>query len=243
MKKVAIHQPCYLPYLGVFYKMWLADEFVYLDDAQYSNGYVFDWNRIKTPQGECRLKVPTERKFGQTLLEVQPKNFLGWREKHLKTIEMNYKKAPYFREFFQVFSDVLMREYASLAELNIALMDTLAEWFCIYSPRIRSSCMGIGTRSEARVIEICQRVDADVYISGTGGRNYQETEHFADAGIMLTYTDYLPVPYTQQWGEFRKNMSAIDYAMNCGHDIDEYFHRCSLVEMSYEKGREVMPFG
>lgn len=234
MKKVAIHQPCYLPYLGVFYKMWLADEFVYLDDAQYSNGYVFDWNRIKTPQGECRLKVLTERKFGQTLLDVQPKNFLGWREKHLKTIEMNYKKAPYFREFFPVFSDVLMREYGSLADLNITLMGTIANWFRIYTPRSLSSCMGIETRSEARVIEICQRLGADMYISGTGGRNYQSPEHFADAGITLAYADYIPVPYAQQWGEFRKNMSAIDYAMNCGHDIDKYFRKCMDAEIIQE---------
>ena len=38
---VTIHQPCYLPYLGVFHKIWKADAFVFLDDAQYSNGYVF----------------------------------------------------------------------------------------------------------------------------------------------------------------------------------------------------------
>ena len=69
---VTIHQPCYLPYLGVFHKIWKADAFVFLDDAQYSNGYVFEWNRIKTPQGECRLKVPLHKEFGQTLREVVP---------------------------------------------------------------------------------------------------------------------------------------------------------------------------
>ena len=51
MGVVSIHQPCYIPYLGIFYKIWQSDKFVYLDDAQYSNGYVFDWNRIKTHRG------------------------------------------------------------------------------------------------------------------------------------------------------------------------------------------------
>ena len=68
---VTIHQPCYLPYLGIFHKIWKADVFAYLDDAQYSNGYVFEWNRIKTPQGECRLKVPLEKNFGDTLRKAE----------------------------------------------------------------------------------------------------------------------------------------------------------------------------
>ena len=104
MKSVSIHQPCYLPYLGIIYKIWRSDIFVYLDDVQYSNGYVFEWNRIKTPQGECRLKIPLEKKFGQLLTEVKPKDFLGWKEKHLKVVEMNYKRAPYLVEllYFQM---------------------------------------------------------------------------------------------------------------------------------------------
>ena len=93
---VTIHQPCYLPYLGVFHKIWKADAFVFLDDAQYSNGYVFEWNRIKTPKGECRLKVPLHKKFGKTLREVVPKTGLGRQHNHIKILKKNYKKDPYF---------------------------------------------------------------------------------------------------------------------------------------------------
>ena len=228
--KATIHQPCYLPYLGVFYKIWQADEFVYLDDAQYSNGYVFDWNRIKTPQGECRLKVPTARVFGQKLTEVTPKNLLKWREKHLKTVQMNYKKAPYFGEFFDLYKQILMEDYESLAALNIALMDMFMEWFGLHPVVHKSSDMNLETRSEARVIEICQRIGADEYISGTGGKNYQEEDHFVGAGIKLTYADYIPLAYPQQWGGFQANMSALDYAMNCGHGIDNYFQKCKEKE-------------
>ena len=45
MKSVSIHQPCYLPYLGIIYKIWRSDIFVYLDDVQY-RVYVLTGNKI-----------------------------------------------------------------------------------------------------------------------------------------------------------------------------------------------------
>lgn len=228
MKTVSIHQPCYMPYLGVFYKIWQSDVFVYLDDAQYSNGYVFDWNRIKTPQGECRLKVPTEKHFGQQLNQVRPKYELGWREKHLKMIEMNYKRAPYFHEFYPVIRETLAKEYRSLAELNIEVMDMFIRIFSFRNPlaRYHSSWFHLNSRSEARVIEIVKLMQGDVYISGTGAKDYQSEEDFTAAGIRLMYSDYQPLEYGQQWGgPFLPNMSALDYVMNEGPDVEKLFRR------------------
>lgn len=223
MKVVSIHQPCYIPYLGIFYKIWQSDLFVFLDDAQYSNGYVFDWNRIKTPQGECRLKVPTTRIFGQKLTEATPKDFLGWRDKHLKTIRMNYRKAPHFSEVFSDFSDCILSEHGSLAELNIATMKLFMDKFGWNIPVFRSSDMNLSSKAEARVIEIVQRVGGDIYLSGPGGRNYQSEEHFTNVGIKLVYSDFRPLEYRQQWGDFLPNMSVLDFCMNEGYEIEGLF--------------------
>lgn len=223
MNTVSIHQPCYIPYLGIFYKIWQSDMFVFLDDAQYSSGYVFDWNRIKTPQGECRLKVPTARIFGQKLTEVVPKDFLKWKDRHLKTIRMNYRKAPHFSEVFSDFSDCLLSEYGSLAELNMATMNLFIDKFGWKIPVFLSSDMLLDTRAEARVIEIVQKVGGDTYLSGNGGRNYQSEEHFIQAGINLVYSDFRPLKYSQQWGYFLPNMSVLDYCMNEGYEIDSFF--------------------
>lgn len=224
MKVVSIHQPCYIPYLGIFYKIWQSDVFVFLDDAQYSNGYVFDWNRIKTPQGECRLKVPTARIFGQKLTEVTPKDFLGWKDKHLKTIRMNYRKAPHFSEVFSDFSDCILSEHGSLAELNMDTMKLFMDKFGWKMPVYRSSDMRLGSRAEARVIEIVRRVGGDTYLSGVGGRNYQSEDHFTNAGIKLVYSDFRPVEYRQQWGDFLPNMSVLDFCMNKGYEIEGLFN-------------------
>ena len=233
MKVVSIHQPCYIPYLGVFYKIWQSDKFVYLDDAQYSNGYVFDWNRIKTPQGETRLKIPLEKKFGDLLTEVKPKDFLKWKDKHLKTIQMNYKKAPFFNEVFSDYSDCILMNFGNLAALNMATMDLFMDRFGWKKQVFRSSEIGIQTKAEARVIEIVQKVGGYTYLSGDGGRNYQTEEHFTKAGIELVYPGFKPLEYRQQWGEFIPNMSVIDYCMNEGYEIEEFF----------DKTREVILYG
>lgn len=233
MNIVSIHQPCYIPYLGIFYKIWKSDTFVFLDDAQYSNGYVFDRNRIKTPQGETMLKIPTQKRFGDLLTEVRPKDFLGWREKHLKTIEMNYKKAPYFADVFFDFQECLMAGYSSLAELNMATMQLFIDKFGWDVPTCRSSDMQLNARAEARVIEIVQRVGGNVYLSGIGGQHYQTEDHFAGVGIELIYSDFEPLVYRQQWGGFLPNLSVLDYCMNEGFDIGDFF---SLIGEVYQDG-------
>ena len=58
MRIITGHQPVYLPWLGLFHKISLADAYVYMDDVQYLQQ---DWNnrnRIKGPKGAFWLTVP-----------------------------------------------------------------------------------------------------------------------------------------------------------------------------------------
>ena len=114
--KVAIHQPDYIPYLGFFYKMYKSDLFIYLDDAQFSNEAAHNFNKIKTPQGVLRVKFPVEMKFGDPINHVRPKDELKWKERHLKTIEMNYKKAPFFSDIYPSLKEVYLNDYSNVQD-------------------------------------------------------------------------------------------------------------------------------
>ena len=217
---ISIHQPDYIPYPGYFYKIAQSDVFVFLDDAQYSNDNMHQWNRIKTPQGECRLKIPVKHEFGDNINEVQTRDNLKWREKHLKTIEMNYLRAPYFPEAFPAIREIIASDHADLAELNIELNTHICRCFGIGKKFIRSSDMDISTRKEERVIDICVMLGGTKYISGNGARAYQTEEHFTSRGVELCYTDYHPFEYEQLWGDFIPNLSILDYIFNCGYDWD-----------------------
>ena len=216
--KVSIHQPDYIPWLGLFYKMYLSDVFVHLDDVQYSNQGAHNFNDIKTSQGVLRLKFPVEQHMGDLINQVRPKNELKWREKHLKTMEMNYAKAKFFKETFPELKDIYMLEYQNVAELNIAINEYISGKFGITPKFVKSSEFGLKTNREKKVIDLCVAVGGTEYISGNGARVYQEKSHFAERGIKLTYLDYKPIEYPQLWKEFLPNMSVVDYIFNCGYD-------------------------
>lgn len=219
-KVIAIHQPDYIPWLGFYYKVAHSDQFVYLDDAQYSNEADHNVNSIKTPQGKFRIKIPVEQHLGDLINKVRTRDELHWKDKNLKTIEMNYKKATYFNEFFPKYSEILMRNYTSIAELNISLNQMILEGFGIDKPYVRTSEMSIHSVREDRILEICARLNATEYLSGNGARVYQNKKNFTKAGIKLTYLDYKPIEYKQIWNQngFLSCMSVIDYIFNCGFD-------------------------
>ena len=219
--RISIHQPDYIPWLGFYYKVAHSDKFVYLDDAQFSNEAAHNYNVIKTPQGEFRLKIPVNQKLGDIICNVITKDELKWREKHLKTIEMNYKKAPYFNEIYPKLQEVWLAGYSNLAELNMAINQCIFDGFQISVPIIRTSQMKIMSSREERILDICEIMGASEYLSGNGARAYQKEEHFEERGIALTYLDYKPIRYSQLWGDFIPCMSVVDYIMNCGFDWEQ----------------------
>ena len=214
----AIHQPDYIPWLGLYYKIAKSDVFVYLDDAQYSNEADHNVNTIKTSNGAFRLKIPVEQHLGDLICNVRTRDELKWKEKHLKTLQMNYSKAECFKEIFPKYSEIILENYSSLSELNIEINKFFCKGFGIQTKIIKSSEMNITTSREERVIDICKFVGADEYLSGNGARVYQTEEHFTENRLKLTYLDYKPITYRQLWGEFLPCMSVIDYIFNCGFD-------------------------
>ena len=218
---VSIHQPNYIPYLGYFYKMAKSDVFVFLDDVQFSKGAVHNWNNVNSKGGPVRMSIPVSHHMGDLINEVECTDGLRWKRKHLRTLEMNYVKAPYFEMVYEGFKAVLNQSGENLAELNENIILWMKEGFGLRCEVKKSSEMNIVTAKEERVIDIVSTLGGDVYYSGNGAAVYQKEQHFAERGIKLVYSDYRPVPYPQIHGyEFTPNLSALDYVMNCGFDSE-----------------------
>ena len=99
------HQPVYLPWLGLFHKIALADEFVIFDQVQYLPKDWMNRNKIKTQIGSIWLTVPVLRKGHRELKtsEIQINNSVDWRKKHLRSISINYQKTQYFEKYIPFF--------------------------------------------------------------------------------------------------------------------------------------------
>ncbi|GHU79064.1 hypothetical protein AGMMS49992_30670 [Clostridia bacterium] len=218
--KIAIHQPDYIPYLGYFYKMAQADVFVFLDNCQFSSDNWHHWNRVKSPQGETRLKIPTDYELGKPINLVQTRDSLDWKRKHLRTLEMNYARARYYKSVYPLFQELLLASYKNLAEQNITINTWLANQFGIHPIIHYTSALSIDSLHEERIIDICLALKGTEYISGSGARSYQVEAHFLDRGLRLSYIDYHPVQYLQVWPGFSPNLSVLDYVFNCGFDWD-----------------------
>ncbi len=213
---VSIHQPDYIPYIGYFYKIYKSDIFAFYDDAQFSNDNLHHQNRIKTPQGELKLKIPVDYHFKEPINAVRTKDELGWKEKHLKILEMNYSKSKYFKEIFTLFKDLLLCNYDSLSDMNMTINRFICYSFGFTTNFVKVSDFSLTTKKEEKVLDICERLNGSTYFSGKGASSYQFREHFRSRGIDLVYTDYKSITYPQQWGNFVKDLSILDFIFNCG---------------------------
>ena len=102
------HQPVYLPWLGLFHKIAMADLFISFDQVQYLKK---DWNnrnKIKSYKGPIWLTVPVLSKghYQKCICDIEINNSLPWARKHWRTINTSYAKAPYFRKYADFFEDL-----------------------------------------------------------------------------------------------------------------------------------------
>jgi transcriptional regulator with XRE-family HTH domain len=216
----ASHQPNYFPWLGYFYKIYQSDIFVFADDLQYSNEGMQNYCYIKTSQGPFRLKIPVHQTLGDKINEVRTKDELGWKQKHIKAIELNYRKAKKFNEFFDDYLQLIGKEYPSLIMMNITIIKFIAEKLGIEREYTSTSELGVNGIKEERVLQMCQALNATIYYSGTGANVYQTKGHFKAISVELRYSKYTPFNYPQLWAGFQSNVSIIDFLMNCGYDWD-----------------------
>lgn len=215
---VSIHQPNYIPWIGYFYKIYKSDIFVLLDDVQFSNQGAHNYHYLKTPQGIQRIKIPVKHAFGAKIKEVYINDKSDWRKKHLEAFYFNYKKAPFFEEVFSDLKRLYEYDTDSMSDFNSNIIKFLIKKFNFETRLCLSSSLEIISMKEEKVIDICKSLNADIYLSGTGAKVYQDPENFANAGLELEYIAFSPRAYKQLWGDFEHNVNIFDFVMNHGYD-------------------------
>ena len=98
---LSAHQPVYLPWIGLFHKIAIADIFCVFDIVQYQRKDFNNRNKIKTSAGPIWLTVSVKSsgRLNSIINDIEIIND-GWQKKHLKSIELNYKKTPFFEQYF-----------------------------------------------------------------------------------------------------------------------------------------------
>ena len=117
---ISIIQPCFVPWLGYFEQIALADVFVYLDDVKYTKQ---DWrnnNQIKSSNGLTKIYVPVKKVNEQTLInQVEISYNENWERKLINHITECYRRAPFFSELIELISLVIFKKYIYTLSCNI----------------------------------------------------------------------------------------------------------------------------
>ena len=226
MTTCAIMQPTYLPWIGYFALIDLVDVFVFLDDVQLVKQSWQTRNRIKRQDGEeLTLSVPISRSLGlheRMIKDVEINDGTPWVNKHLRSFEQYYRKAPHFAEAMALYEPVLREHGPKLCDLNIALIEAIASGTGLRSNRrLRSSeIAGKSAARSDRLVDICHHVQADVYLSPAGSAEYliegDSAAQFKEHRIDLLYRCYQHPVYPQLHGPFRSHLCVLDLIANVG---------------------------
>lgn len=221
---VAAHQIHFMPGLRYFSKMKNSDLFVYLDDVQFVKREFQNRNKIRTKYGWQYLTIPviTKNRFNQLIKDVEINNTYDWRKEHLKAIETNYKKAKFFDIYFPKMVEIYLKEYKYLLDLSIVLINFFRSELSINTKTIFSSSLNIKKRSTERIVEICKILNADVYLSGVGAKDYLDESLFVNNNIKIVWQNFKVKPYPQVFEGFVENLSILDLIFNCGKDSLDY---------------------
>ena len=217
MTVVAIHQPQYLPWLGYFDKLDHADVFCLLDTVQYKKNEFQNRNRIKTSQGWQWLTVPVTYRFPQRIGEVGLNQTVDWQRKHLQALRIHYGKAPYFETYIERFEKFYQESQKLLVEVNVGCIQLLLELLGLERKLVLASSLAVKTEDPTlRLIEICQALGGDTYLSGEDGAKYMDLDTFHRHQIDLVLQEFHHPEYSQCYGPFEPNLSIVDLLFNCG---------------------------
>jgi hypothetical protein len=216
---IAIHQPEHMPWLGFFDKMRRVELFVLLDTTQFAKDDFQNRNRIKTREGPSWLTVPVYKSGAskQLITEARICNERDWRRRCFRIIAESYRDAPYFSVHEEFVRHLYEREWSSLVELNVVVLEYLKTALGLATTLVRASALGIHEQGGTNAnLAICRAVGAHAYLSGKYGRHYLDESRFAEHDIRVEYQEFRHPVYPQLWGEFAPSMSAIDLLFNCG---------------------------
>jgi len=213
------HQPVYLPWLGLFHKIAMADSFCYFDNVQYQIKDFNGRNKIKTAQGHIWLTVPVKAKGyrDKKIQEIEIDNSKNWRKNHFKSIYINYKKTLFFENYADFFEDVyIKKEWKYLSELNEYMLKWFLKELEIKVEYSKASEQNFEGYKSDLVLDMCKKLKADLYIFGALGKDYVDKKKFIESDVKVYVQDYKHPVYPQLHGKFEPYMSIIDLLFNCG---------------------------
>jgi hypothetical protein len=228
VRRASIHQPGYLPWLGLVDKIARSDVFVALDSVQYS-ARAFQHRTLYSCVGGPRylsLSVNSsghrsEERAIRDVVLVDPQATA----RHFETLRHRYGRSPGWRGLEQRLGALLLARHERLLDLSLATIRLTLEVLEVPVPIVLASDLGPSATKTDLMIELTRAASAGIYLSGQGARAYLEPEKFPAAGVQLVFQEFHHPTYPQRGlPEFQPGCFALEWALEVGEGAARAFH-------------------
>lgn len=214
-------QPYFFPYIGYWQLMNAVDTYVVYDDVNYIKGGWINRNRILINGQPQFLTVPIIKASSNSLInELEIDHSRGFPDKHLKTLEMNYKRAPFFEDVMPILEKTLSFNSENLALSLYNSLKTVSEYLGIQTKLVFSSALQKenSLKGKDKVLAICKLLNAEQYYNAIGGKDLYDKNEFLSNDISLRFLKTGNIAYNQFDKDFVPNLSIIDMIMHVSQD-------------------------
>ncbi len=225
-KRVAILQSNYIPWKGYFDIIRSVDEFIILDDVQYTRR---DWrnrNQIKTASGLKWLTIPVQVK-GKYTQAISETHVTGddWARSHWNQLAQSYRKAPAFKTTCEDIESAYAEaaRLDRLSEINLLFLRRICGMLGIATSIVDSAVYATEGAKSDRILSLCRSAGTSVYLSGPAAKDYLEVEAFEAEGIAVEWMNYEGYPeYDQLYPPFVHGVSILDLIFHTGKNAPQY---------------------
>ncbi len=227
-------QPYFFPYIGYFQLISSADKFILYDDVNYINRGWINRNNVLVDGKSSLITLPLKGASQNKLIyEVDIENEGKGIEKLIKTIHFNYKKAPHFDRVIPLIEGAFENASKNIAEFNFLELKLVCNYLGIET-HIESTSRSYNNsnlKGAERILDICLRESAKVYINPIGGTELYQKEAFVERGIDLFFLKPMLTEYKQFNQSFVPWLSIIDVLMfNTIEQTKQLLKQYQLVE-------------
>lgn len=233
--KLAIMQPYFMPYIGYFQLIKAVDKFIVYDDVNYIKRGWINRNNILVNNQSSLFSIPVSKSSQNSKINevmINSDTFEIWKQNFLRTLEYNYKKAPFYNSVMKLLSNMFAENYFSISHLATQSICLTCDYLNIECQLDISSELNIGNDLSGmeRILDICLEVGATKYINPIGGVDLYSKDIFIQHGIDLSFIKSGDVIYKQFNNEFVPWLSIIDVLMfNSPEEINKMLDVYQLI--------------
>ena len=198
--KLGIMQPYFFPYIGYWQLLNAVDTYVIYDDVNFIKGGWINRNRILANGKPQNINVILDKpSSNKKINETKIKNDYHCYGKILKTLELSYRRAPYFDDVITFLDPVLSYQTDNLADYLSNSLLAVCHYLGITTKILRSSEIEKDTelRGQDKVLDICTRLGAIEYYNAIGGKELYDASVFQEKEIDLRFLHTDGVTYKQ----------------------------------------------